>query len=227
MNAKDVMTTKVVTVGPDTPVHDVAALLLAHHISAVPVIDEDCRVLGIVSEGDLLPRAETERRQSWWLAAFGNTEDLAREFVKVHGQRAMDIMTPEVLTVSEETPLAEIATLLEEHSVKRVPVTRDGQLVGIVSRADVLRGLATRGLKPISPEAQDDQAIRDQLLAVLRKESWADTHLVSVVVDHGVIHLWGLVRSNEERRALHVAAETIPGVLRVEDHLRLFRRMGL
>lgn len=227
MNAKDVMTTKVVAVDPDMPVHDIAALLLAHHISAVPVIDEDRRVLGIVSEGDLLPRAETERRQSWWLAVFGNTEDMAREFVRVHGQRAREIMTPEPVIVTEETPLAEIARLLEERRIKRVPVTRDGRLVGIVSRADVLRGLAARGLKPLSPEPQDDRAIRHQFLEMLKKEPWTDTHLLSVVVDDGVIHLWGLVHSNEERRALRVAAETIPGARGVEDHLCLFRRVGL
>ncbi len=227
MKAKDIMTTKVVTVDPDTPVHAIASLLLEQHISAVPVIDEDRRILGIVSEGDLIPRAETERRQSWWLAAFSNADDLARQFVKTHGQRAKDVMTAEVVSVTEETPLAEIARLLEEHRIKRVPVTRDDRLVGIVSRADLLRGLAARGLQPMTVEAQDDRAIRDQLLRLLRHESWADTHLLTIVVDHGVIHLWGLVCSIEERQALLVAAESIPGVRGVEDHLRLWRRLGL
>jgi CBS domain-containing protein len=223
MQAKDVMTTKVVAVTPDMPVNAIAALLLERHISAVPVIDEDRRLLGIVSEGDLMRRGETARRRSWWLATFGQAEDLAREFTKTHGQRAKDVMTRDVVTVTEETPLADIAALLEQKGVKRVPVVRDGRLVGIVSRADLLRGLAARGLKPMTPAAQGDAAIRAQLLEILGREPWADTHLLSVVVEDGVVHLWGLVRSEGERRAMVVAAETIPGVRGVADHLRLWR----
>ncbi|MFQ5847503.1 MAG: CBS domain-containing protein [Candidatus Methylomirabilales bacterium] len=223
MKAKDVMTTKVVAVGPEMPVNAIAALLLERHISAVPVIDEDRRILGIVSEGDLMRRHETARRRSWWLATFGEAEALARDFVRSHGQRAKDVMTRGVVTVTDETPVAAIAELLEQKGIKRVPVVRDGRLVGIVSRADLLRGLAARGLKPMAPEAQDDEAIRAQLLAVLEQEPWAETHFLSVVVDHGVVHFWGLVRSEAERQALGVAAETIPGVRGVEDHLRLLR----
>ncbi len=221
MNAKDIMTTKVVAVGPEMPINAIAALLLERHISAVPVIDEDRRVLGIVSEGDLMRRGEAARRRSWWLATFGEAEDLAREFVKTHGQRARDVMTREVLTVSEGTPVAEIAELLEKKGIKRVPVVRDGRLVGIVSRADLLRGLAVRGLKPVAPEARDDEAIRTQLLAVLAREPWADTHSLSVVVDHGIVHFWGLVGSENERQALSIAAENIAGVKGVQNHLRL------
>lgn len=220
MKAKDIMTTKVVAVGPQMPVNAVAALLLERHISAVPVIDDDRRVLGIISEGDLMRRSEIGGRRSWWLATFGEAESLAREFVKTHGQRAKDVMTPDVATVTEETPVAEIAGLLERKGVKRVPVVRDGRLVGIVSRADLLRGLAVRGLKPMTPVAPDDEAIRNQLLSLLEREPWADMHLLSIVVDHGVVHLWGLVHSDEERKALRVAAETIQGVRGVEDHLR-------
>lgn len=227
MQAKDVMTTKVVTVGPETPVNAVAALLLERHISAVPVIDEDRTVLGIVSEGDLMRREETAQRQSWWLAAFGDPEELARQFVKSHGQRAKDVMTCEVVTVTEETPLVEIAALLEKHGIKRVPVLREGRLVGIVSRADLLRGLAVRGMKPMTPVAPDDASIRAQVLAVMHREPWARFHFLSVVVDHGVVHLWGLVQSEAERDALRIAAENIPGVQGVEDHLRFWRRVGL
>lgn len=220
MKAKDLMTTKVVAVGPQMPVNAVAALLLERHISAVPVIDDDRRVLGIVSEGDLMRRSEMGRRRSWWLVSFGKTEGLAREFAKTHGQRVKDVMTPDVVTVTEETSVSEIAELLERKGIKRVPVVRDGRLVGIVSRADLLRGLAVRGLKPMVPVAPDDEAIRAQLLSLLGSEPWAETHFLSIVVDHGVVHLWGQVRSEEERQALRVAAETIPGVRDVEDHLR-------
>jgi len=170
-------------------------------------------------------RGETERRPSWWLAAFSNTEELARDFTKARGQRAKDVMTREVLTVTEETPVAAIAELLEKRRIKRVPVVRDGRIVGIVSRADLLRALAVRGVKPMVPESQDDRAIRDQLLALLKREPWADTHLMNILVDQGIVHLWGLVRSEAERQALRVAAETIPGVLGVEDHLSLSRTL--
>src|SRR3972149_6869389 len=123
MKAKDVMTTKGVTVGPDMPVNAIAALFLERHISAVPVIDDDRRILGIVSEGDLMRRGETERRPSWWLAAFSNAEELAREFTKARGQRAKDVMTREVLTVTEETPIAAIAELLEKRRIKGGPAS--------------------------------------------------------------------------------------------------------
>lgn len=227
MNARDVMTTNVVAVRPEMPVNAIAALLLERHISAVPVIDDERRVVGIVSEGDLVRREETAPRPSWWLAIFGDPEKLAREFARSHGQRAKDVMSREVVTVSEETPLGEIAALLEKHRIKRVPVLRDGRLVGIVSRADVLRGLVARGLKPVSPVAQDDAAIRAQLLEALQREPWASGHFLSIVVDHGVVHFWGLVQSDAERRALRVAAENIQGVRGVEDHLRLWSRVGL
>lgn len=223
MKAKDVMTTKVVSVSPDMPVNAIAALLLERHVSAVPVIDVDRRILGIVSEGDLMRRGETVRRGSWWLSAFAGAEDLADQFVKTHGQRAKDVMTRNVVTVTEETPVATIAELIEQKGIKRVPVVRDGRLVGIVSRADLLRVLATRGLKPMIPEIQEDEAIRKQLLAVIEREPWADTTHLSIVVDQGVVHLWGLVRSESERHALRVAAEAVPGVRGIEDHLRPWR----
>jgi len=225
MKAKDVMTTKVVTLGPDMPVNTIAALFLERHISAVPVIDDDRRILGIVSEGDLMRRGETEPRPSWWLEAFSNDEDLWREFTKTRGQRAKDVMTREVLTVTEETPIAAIAELLEKRRIKRLPVVRDGRIVGVVSRADLLRALAVRGVKPMVPATRDDAGIRDQLLALLEREPWADTHLMNIVVDQGIVHLWGLVRSEAEGQALRVAAETTPGVLGVEDHLRLSRTL--
>jgi CBS domain-containing protein len=225
MKAKDVMTTKVATVGPDMPINAIAALCLDRHISAVPVIDDDRRILGIVSEGDLMRRGETERRPSWWLAAFSNAEELAREFTKTRGIRAKDVMTREVLTVTEETPIATIAELLEKRRIKRVPVVRDGRIVGIVSRADLLRALAVQDIKPMVPVTQDDRVIRDQLLAVLKREPWADTHLLNILVSDGVVHLWGLVGSDAEQKALRVAAETTPGVLGVEDHLSLSRTL--
>lgn len=220
MLAKDVMTTNVVTVGPETPVPEIAQLFLKHRISGTPVVGPDGRLLGIVSEGDLLRRAETgtERHRSWWLTLVGGAEELAREYVKTHGRRAADVMTREVVTVAEDTPAAEIARLLEERRIKRVPVVREGRVVGIISRADLLRGLAS--WTPVeAPASADDRALRERVLKSLRSAGLAAPALVNAVVTEGVVHLWGAVESEEERRACRVAAESVPGVRAVENHV--------
>ena len=155
MRAMDVMTTNVITVSPDTSVQEVAKILSERSISGVPVVDAQNRLVGIVSEGDLLHRVEmgtdrrpdrrTGRRRSWWLDTVGSDEELARAYVKSHGRTARDVMTSEVTSVSETTELADIANLLETKRIKRVPVVRDGKLVGIVSRANLVRALAAAG----------------------------------------------------------------------------------
>lgn len=220
MLARDVMTTSVVTVSPATSVQEVAQLLLEHHISAVPVVDAEGRLAGIVSEGDLIRRPEmgTEPRQSWWLTLLGGPEDSARDYVKVHGRRASDVMTRRVVTVAEDTPVAEIARLLEERRIKRVPVVRDGRLVGIVSRADLVRALASQPA-PAAKAAPSDRALREQVLRALLSAGVTVPSHVNVVVTEGVVHLWGLAESDEGRRACRVAVEGVPGVRAVEDHL--------
>lgn len=222
MVANDIMTTIVVTVMPETSVEEIARSLLTHHISAVPVVDRDGQLRGIVSEGDLTRRPEmgTERRRSWWLTLVGSTEDHAREYVKSHGRHAADVMTTFVVTVTEGTPVAEIARLLEERRIKRVPVVRDGRVVGIVSRADLIRGLASRR-PPEAPPSVDDVTIRERVGAALESTGFVpgvSVH-VNVIVNDGVVHLWGLVETEEQRHACRVAAETVPGVRSVEDHL--------
>src|SRR5574338_371038 len=146
MQAKDVMTTRLATVAPDATVREIANLLLERRISAVPVVDSDGRLKGIVSEGDLIRRPElgTLRHRSWWLSLLSNAEEDAISYVKTHGGHARDVMTPEVITVDETAPLEQIADTLEKHGIKRVPVLGKGKLVGIVSRADLLRGLVAR-----------------------------------------------------------------------------------
>jgi CBS domain-containing protein len=215
------MTTNVVTVQPDTGVPEIARLLLKHRISAVPVVDADRRVLGIVSEGDLMRRAETdtESRHSWWLEAIFTTQDRAEEYIKTHGRKAGDLMTRDVVGVTEDTPLYEIAGLLEKHHIKRVPVTRDGRLIGIVSRANLLHGLAAKGAESTGPSSSDDQTIREKLLHALSKEVGLDMALINVVVNGGVVQLWGLVGSGTEKKAAQVSAENTPGVKAVENHL--------
>lgn len=223
MKAKDVMTQGVLTVGPGTSVDEIAGLLLERHISAVPVVDTANRILGIVSEGDLMRRPETgtERRLSWWLRIIADRDTLAREYTKSHGSDAQSIMTRDVVTVTEDAELADIAQILEKKRIKRVPVVRDGRLVGIVSRANLLQGLAVKK-GAIGAEAKvDDERIRSELLEALQKEPWASRGTLNVVVDSGVVHLYGLVASDAEREALVVAAKGTGGVRAVEDHLHL------
>ena len=146
MQARDVMTSPVLSVTSDVTVQEIARLLLDRHISAVPVVDGEGILLGLVSEGDLIHRADagTERHPSWWLGLVSDPEDDARSYLKSHGLRAGDVMTRNVVAVTEDAPIPEIAELLEKHRIKRVPVVRDGCVVGIVSRANLLQALVAR-----------------------------------------------------------------------------------
>ena len=222
MRAIDVMTSEVISVDENATVTAVARLLAERGISAVPVVDKANQVIGMVSEGDLLHRAETgtERRRSWWLDMMASTNKLAGDYIKSHSRKVKDVMTRKVLSVTEATPVADIALLLETNRIKRVPVVRDGKLVGILSRANLVRALAmTIDEAPSGVEA-DDRRIRDKLLAELKAQRWAEVSPANVTVKEGVVHLWSSYLSEQEKRALVVAAENIPGVRRVEDHMR-------
>ncbi len=222
MRAMDVMTSEVVTVDEDAPVQTAARLMAERRISALPVIDRHHRVIGMVSEGDLMHRAETgtERRRAWWLDMLASTNQLAADYIKSHGGKVKDVMTRDVISVTDATPVADIAAVLEAKRIKRVPVLRDGRLVGIVSRANLVRALAmTISERPSGAEA-DDRTLRDRLLAELRAQRWAEVAPENITVKDGVVHLWSSYLSEEERRALIVAAEGIPGVRSVEDHMR-------
>src|SRR5512133_3876134 len=222
MRAIDVMTSEVITVDENATVPEAAKLMAERGISAVPVVDRENRVIGIVSEGDLLHRAETgtERRRSWWLEMVSSTNKLAGEYIKSHSGKVKDIMTRGVLSVTEDTPVADIAVLLETNRIKRVPVLRDGKLVGIVSRANLVRALAMTVNEGADAAEPTDRAIRDRLMAELRGQKWAEVSPANVTVKDGVVHLWSSYVSEQERRALIVAAENLPGVRRVEDHMR-------
>jgi CBS-domain-containing membrane protein len=222
MRAVDVMTRDVITVHENATVSEVAMLLAKRGISAVPVVDAANRVIGMVSEGDLLHRAETgtEQRRAWWLDMLAATDRLARDYVKSHAETVRDVMTRDVISVTDTTPVADIAILLETHRIKRVPVIRDGKLVGIVSRANLVQALAMTVTQPPSDAANDDLAIRERLLAELKAQRWAEVAPANVTVKDGVVHLWNSYVSEEEKQALLVAARSIPGVRRVEDHMR-------
>ncbi len=221
MKARDLMTTNVVTVKPDTKVRDVAALMLEKHISGVPVLDDNGKLVGMISEGDLLRRPElgTEKHRRRWLAFFSRADEQAREFTKSHALRAGDVMTKQVLHIAEDTPLGDVVGLMEKHRVKRLPVLSKGKLVGIVSRVDLIRALATRQAEPMPPPPESDATIRAVMNDVLKNQDWALSAVVNVVVSDGVVHLWGVIDSDEQRQALRVAAENIPGVTAVEEHL--------
>ena len=220
MKARDVMVSPVITVKPSTSVKEVAKTFLERRISAVPVVDDQGKLIGIVSEGDLMHRSEagTERQRSWWLLGLTGDETLAAEYVKAHARKVADVMTRHVITASPETPLHEIAALLEKNSIKRVPIVKNGQLVGIVSRANLIQAVASarKGLEiPLS-----DTTIRDKLLgASERAASGRIRGLLNVTVNDGVVNLWGMTNSDAERKAIRVAAETMPGVRAVNDNL--------
>src|SRR5688572_3350601 len=221
MKARDVMVSPVVTVKPQATVKDVAKLLLDKGISAVPVVDHQDKVVGLVSESDLLHRIETgtEARKSFWLRFITGDARLAEEYAKAHGRNVSDVMTKDVITASPDTPLSEIAMLMERHAIKRVPILSEGRLVGIVSRSNLVQALAS------APSGRDiplsDQAIRDKLLEHLRKQPWSHTSQLNVTVNKGVVDVWGICHSDAEHEAVRIAAENIPGVRAVKNNLSM------
>jgi CBS domain-containing protein len=222
MRATDVMTTRVITVEPTTSVKDLAALLSERGISGVPVVEHD-RVVGIVSEGDLLHRAETgterrtQPRRSRWFDDRPR-EESARDYVKSHARKVKDVMTRKVISVAETAELAEVAAVMETNRIKRVPVLHNGKLVGIISRANLVRALAAVKTEPIAAIA-DDPTIRQKLPAELSRRDWVKLWAADVIVKDGIVHFWLGEQPEAERRALHVAAENIPGVRGVEEHI--------
>ncbi|HMM89957.1 CBS domain-containing protein [Bradyrhizobium sp.] len=226
MLVRDVMVAPVITVEPSASVQEVAKLFLEKQISAVPVLDGKGKLVGIVSEGDLLHRVEagTERHRSWWLRALVHDQVLADEYIKSHSRKVSDVMTRDVITASPGMPLHEVAALMEKNAIRRLPILENGQLVGIVSRANLLQAVASaRQLLDVAPT---DKAIRDRILANLKREAWAHTGLLNVTVSNGIVDLWGLAESETERKAIKVAAESTPGVTAVHDNMVVYRSAG-
>jgi len=220
MKATDVMVSKVITTHPRALVSEVATLLIDNDISALPVVDEEGRVVGVISEADLMRREEigTEKRRPWWLEAMTPGAKLAKEFAHSHGKRVEELMSRELISASEDASLGEIASLLEKHRIKRVPILKDGRLVGIVSRSNLVQALAAAGSKVIT-SADKDRMIRADIITQLADKKWTDFGDRNVVVVDGVVHLWGLVGSSEERKALTALAENVPGVAGVHDEM--------
>lgn len=206
MKARDVMVSHVITIGPELDVRAVANTLAANGISAVPVIDINNKILGIISEGDLTRRIASRGKRK------GNPRS--------PGRKAKDAMTHHVVTVDPDTSLQEIANLFEQHGIKRVPVVKDGQLVGIVSRANLVQALATHGL-PFFDRLEADEALREAVVSEIHKLRGTGS-MVDIIVDRGTVTLWGVVRTEEEKNSLRAAVEETRGVRKVNNHLRIF-----
>jgi CBS domain-containing protein len=219
MKAHDVMTEPVISIAPNASILEAVALMLRHKISGLPVLDPTGKLVGIVTEGDFLRRSEigTQRRRPRWIEFFIPGR-LANEYVHASGRRVDEIMSVDVHTVDERAPLEDVVRVLERHRIKRVPVFRGDQLVGIITRANLVRALI--GAAKAAPKSSsDDAAIRQAFMAELEKQSWAPVREVNVGVSNGVVTLSGIVTDDHMRQALCVAAENIPGVKRVEDQI--------
>lgn len=220
MNASDVMVRDVVTVGPEEPVSKAVQLLVDHDISALPVVDGDRHVIGILSESDLLHREKigTEIHRAWWLEAVTPPSILALDYAKSHGRRVAELMSEDVISAEEDTSLSEIANILEKRRIKRIPILKDSKLVGIVSRANLIQALAST---PSQPEKDQlaDRGIRSAILARLAEQPWTNFGERNVVVSNGIVHLWGLVGSPDEHKALLALAENVEGVREVSDEM--------
>ena len=227
MNAADVMVSNVIAVRPDAAVEQIAEILLTNRISAVPVVDESGRLVGIVSEGDLIHRVEagTERHRAWWLELLTARDILEHEFIKSHARKAADLMTRPVITVQPDTPLSDLAALLEKHRIKRVPVVQDGKLVGIVSRANLIQALVRSGREMGPDKASEDLALHRDLLSRLQSQPWWPGD-VRVIVRDGTVELWGFVESEAEKDAIRIAVETTPGVRSVLNQLSVNTRFS-
>ena len=224
MNARDLMSTELTVVTPEMPVAAVAELLAQRGISGVPVIDANGAPVGMVTEGDLIRRLVGEPRRgplTWFLLLFSDPAPLAQRFAQAHGKTARDVMSKDLVSVVEDAPAERIAELMEQRNVRRVLVLSEGRLVGLVSRADLLRAVlrASQGAGPTRPEPHDDAAILRGVLAAMREQPWADTFWVYPHVAGGVVTLHGFARSGSARDGLRVLAEEVPGVKSVVDRL--------
>ncbi|MBI3198649.1 MAG: CBS domain-containing protein [Rhodospirillales bacterium] len=231
MRAKQVMTRQIHAVMADASVYDAAQVLLNAGISAAPVIDADGKLIGIVSEADLMYRTEigTVPGKSWLQRLLADDAVLANDYIRAHSHRVADVMTKNLVTADERATLGEIATLMQRHRVKRIPIVRNGKVVGIVSRANLLQGLLARD-SASSEDPTANEAVRTLVTSELARHGWATSQTSCVVAENGVVHLWGYVNSDVVRDAYRIAAENVRGVKRVENHMKVLppeTRLGI
>jgi CBS domain-containing protein len=214
----EVMSREVVAVRQDATLGPAVRLMLDKQFSGLPVVDEAGRLVGILTEGDLLRRVETgTEAKGGWLANFFGAGAQAARYVQANTRRVADLMTPEVVSVAVDTPLSEVVQLMEQYHIKRLPVLRDGKLAGIISRSDLVRALGD-ALAPVAHTA-DDATVVHRIREELGKQPWAHTRAVSVACENGHVVLDGCVFDMREREAVRVLAENIPGVKAVDNRL--------
>jgi CBS domain-containing protein len=222
MIVSDVMTRKVLSVAPNETVEHAAQLMLRHGISGLFVVDAKGTLVGVVTEGDLLRRDEigTQRHRPWWLRMLVSPGQQALDFTRAHGNLVSDIMTVDVICVASDASLEDVVEIMEKQRIKRVAVTENEHMVGVIARSDLLRALLSREREKKPPAAQeDDRTIRSGILAALEAQSWAPMTTLNVTVAGGVVDVWGTITNPDERRAICVIAENTAGVKAVHDHL--------
>jgi CBS domain-containing protein len=221
MKAADIMVTQVVTLRPEQTVYEAAELMVDHRISGVPVVREDRTPVGIITESDLMrrPEAGTQRRHSAGLPILTGPEQLARQYIKENAYRVQDVMTRDVITGTPETDLADVADLLEHNRIKRVPIVAAGKVVGIVSRADLVRALVTIHKRLSAEIPASDETLREKIIERLRDQPWAAQDPIDVKVHDGKVELSGTVDYVAQRKALRAAVESVSGVRAIEDHI--------
>lgn len=219
MLAHQIMSTEVITVSPETSVADAINVMLAHHVSGLPVVDSDGRLVGILSEGDFIRCANigTQRKRGRWLTLLAGADRVALDFTREHGRTVGDMMTQNPVAIAEDTPLEQIVVTMERRNIKRLPVLREGKVVGMVTRADFLPAIANLA-REVPQSSNDDEEIRKSVLTAMAHAPWRPCAL-NVAVHDGIVSLRGVVKTDHIHRAAIVAAETVPGVRKVEDHL--------
>jgi CBS domain-containing protein len=220
MIVADVMTRNCITVAPDATVEEAVNLMLNRHISGLFVVDKAGELAGVITEGDLLRRDElgTQRNRPWWLRLLASPARQAADFTKANGRHVRDVMTEDVLSIAQDSPLEEVVSMMESNRIKRMPVTADGKVVGVVSRSDLLRALIGRA-RTSEPLATDDRTIRTAILNALEAQSWAPMTTLNVTVANATVDIWGTITNEEERHAICVVVENTAGVKAIHDHL--------
>jgi CBS domain-containing protein len=219
MEARHVMTSPVLTISPGASVRQAIALMLEKRISGLPVVDDIGQLVGLISEGDLLHRSEigTEQHRSKWLDFLLGPGRSATDYVQSHSRRVADIMTTDLATVEETTPLEEVVKLMEKRRIKRVPVVRDGGVAGMVTRSDLLRAFLKASAQPIGQLSDED--IAQNIYTEIAQHGWAPAGNVHVKVIDGHVTLSGTIFDMREGDAIRVCAENQAGVTGVTDEM--------